>query len=424
MSRILSALRLRPEMLGGFGRALSSPLYRRYACGHVPNVFGWWANRLGIGWLTWELAGSNAWLGIVVFTGLIPVALVAPVSGVVADRYGHRFVAMTAGIVGGCFTLAIAVLALAGMMTIPLLIALGIFQGIFFGMEFPARQALIPQLFDKRENVPAALAFNATTFQVGTFLGPVIAGFLITHYGSGASIIMFAFTNFWMAIMLSTLRLKKLPKAGGEPAGFVADIAAGFAHIFRNPVLRLLFVISLVSGILLRPYVELLPSFAASVFGGGPEALGALNASAGLGALICAIFLAFRGRTGGLVRIMVTGAVGGGIGLAIFSRMEDLHVAMGVLGFTSMLLLACHVGAYSLVQNCAAPEMRGRVISVAVSISVGGPALGALLLGWLAEFVGIQYAVMASALTAIAIVAVIKPRLRRATPQIEAVQKV
>lgn len=419
MSRFLSALRLRPEMLGGVGRALSSPLYRRYACGHVPNVFGWWGNRLGIGWLTWELTGSAGWLGIVAFAGMIPVALVAPVSGVLADRFGHRQVAIAAGVSGGCVTLALALLALSGTMTIPLLLVLSVFQGSLFGMEFPARQALIPQLC-KRENVPAALAFNATTFQVGTFLGPVIAGYLITHYGSGASIMLFAFTNFWMAFMLFILKFRPEPRNASASEGFVADMSAGFGYILHNPVLRLLFTMSLASGILLRPYTELLPGFAADVFGGGPETLGTLNASAGFGALICAVFLAFRGRTRGLVAIMAAGALGGATGLAVFTTVSDLRMAMPILAVASMLLLACHVGAYSLVQNVTDPAMRGRVISVAVSISVGGPALGALLIGWLAELIGMQHAVAASAIAAILVVLLALPRLLRATPQIEA----
>ena len=78
-------------MLGGIGRALSSPHYRLYACGHIANVFGWWGNRLGIGWLTWDLTGSAGLLGVVAFAGMIPVTLVAPVAGVLADRYLNDF---------------------------------------------------------------------------------------------------------------------------------------------------------------------------------------------------------------------------------------------------------------------------------------------------------------------------------------------
>ena len=103
---------MRAEMFGGFGRALSSPHYRLYACGHIANVFGWWGNRLGVGWLTWELTGSAGWLGIVAFVGMIPVTLISPFAGVLADRHGHRQMAMIAGVSGGIVTLTLALLAI------------------------------------------------------------------------------------------------------------------------------------------------------------------------------------------------------------------------------------------------------------------------------------------------------------------------
>lgn len=406
-------------MFGGFGRALSSPHYRLYACGHIANVFGWWGNRLGIGWLTWELTGSAAWLGIVAFAGMIPVTLVSPIAGVLADRVGHRQMAMVAGVAGGCVTLALAVLTIGGLTTVPILLGLSILQGIAFGTEFPARQALIPQLTE-RENMTAALAFNATTFQVGTFIGPVLAGFLITHYGTGASIGLYALTNFWMALMILMIRFRPKPRDPRENKGFFSEIAAGFRYIAATPSLRLLFMISFTSGLLLRPYTELLPGFSDEVFGRGPEGLAALTSAVGFGALASGLLLVFRGRARGLVRIMMGGAIAGSIALALFATTMTLTAGVIVLAAASFLMLGCHVGGYSLIQNATDAQMRGRVISVNVSISIGGPALGALLIGWLAEGVGLQWAVAASALLALVIVLILLPSVRRATPEMEA----
>ncbi|CAN0437803.1 unnamed protein product [Discosporangium mesarthrocarpum] len=406
-------------MLGGFGRALSSPHYRLYACGHIANVFGWWGNRLGIGWLTWELTGSAGWLGIVAFAGMIPVTLVSPFAGVLADRHGHRQMAMLAGVFGGSVTVILALLTIYGETTIPILLGLSILQGVAFGTEFPARQALIPQLC-ARENLSAALAFNATTFQVGTFLGPVLAGFLITRWGSGASIMLFGITNFWMALMILFIRFRPEPRDPRDNSGFLSEIAGGFRYIAATPSLRLLFMIAFTSGLLLRPYTELLPGFSDAVFGRGPEGLAALTAAAGFGALACGLVLVFRGRARGLVNIMLGGAIFGSIMLAAFAATDTLTLGVGVLAVASFLMLACHVGAYSLIQNATDAEMRGRVISVNVSISIGGPALGALMIGWLAEAVGLQWAVTASALLALAIVLILLPSVRRQAPVMEA----
>ena len=406
-------------MFGGFGRALSSPHYRLYACGHIANVFGWWGNRLGIGWLTWELTGSAGWLGIVAFAGMIPVTLVSPIAGVMADRVGHRQMAIAAGVAGGLVTMTLALLTIGGMTTVPILLGLSILQGVAFGVEFPARQALIPQLCE-RENMSAALAFNATTFQVGTFLGPVIAGFLITHYGSGASILMFAATNFWMALMIVLIRFRPEPRDPKENTGFFSEIVAGFRYIAVTPALRLLFMISFTSGLLLRPYTELLPGFSDEIFGRGPEGLAALTAGAGFGALACGLLLVFRGRARGLVRIMLGGAMTGSVALALFATTDTLTSGVAVVAVAAFLMLGCHVGAYSLIQNATDAQMRGRVISVNVSISIGGPALGALIIGWLAEAVGLQWAVASSAMLALVIVLLLLPAVLRTAPAMEA----
>ena len=406
-------------MFGGFGRALSSPHYRLYACGHIANVFGWWGNRLGIGWLTWELTGSAGWLGIVAFAGMIPVTLVSPFAGVLADRRGHRQMAMLAGVFGGSVTLTLALLAIYGEASIPILLGLSILQVVAFGTVFPARQALIPQLCE-RENLSAALAFNATTFQVGTFLGPVLAGFLITRWGTGASIMLFGITNFWMALMILFIRFRPKQRDPQESSGFLSEIAGGFRYIADTPSLRLLFMIAFTSGLLLRPYTELLPGFADEVFGRGPEGLAALSAAAGFGALVCGLVLVFRGRARGLVNITLGGAILGSILLAAFAVTDTLTMGVGVIAVASFLMLGCHVGAYTLIQNATDAEMRGRVISVNVSISIGGPALGALLIGWLAEAVGLQWAVTASAMLALVIVGILLPSVRRQAPAMEA----
>ena len=419
MRRLVESIRSRPELLGGVGRALSSRNYRLYACGHIANVHGWWGNRLGIGWATWELTGSAASLGIVAFAGMIPVSLIAPFSGALADRYGHRRVAIIAGVAGGFVSLAIGVLALGGLMTFPILLALSVLQGLLFGIEFPARQALIPQLV-KRENISAAVAFNATTFQVGAFIGPVLAGLLITGFGAGASILLFAFTNYWLAAMIFLIRHPHVPAMDRGATGMLSEIRDGFAYLAGNRGLRLLFVLSLTSGVLMRPYVELLPGFSADVFARGAEGLAALNAAAGLGALASALFLVYRGRTKGLVAIMSTGAIAASLLLALFTATTVFPLALAILACASMMLLATHVGTYSLVQNMVDPAMRGRVISVNVAISVGGPALGALLMGSVAELLGLRIALALSAGLALLIYVTVLPAIRRRAREMEA----
>ncbi len=419
MARLTDRFRIRPELLGGLGRAMSSRNYRFYALGHLAHVHGWWGNKLGLGWLTWELTGSAGWLGIVAFTGMIPVMFVAPFGGALADRYGHRRMAIMIGTLGGAVTATIAGLALAGAMTVPVLLALAFCQGLTFGIEFPARQALIPQLVD-RANISAAIAFNATTFQVGSFLGPVIAGVVITAYGAGASILIFAVTTIWMVTMMFVIRQPHVPSPGREQRGMLSDIADGFAYLARSPAIRVLLLISFTNGLLLRPYNDLMPGFAAEVFERGAEGLATLTAAAGLGALVSALFLLIRGSTRGLVAIMATGAISSSLAFMLFTTTTNFMLALAILAIAAMMLLAGHVGSYSLVQNLVAPAMRGRVISISAAISVGGPAIGALLMGWLAELIGLRPALGVTSALALVVVLLLLPALSRRAREMEA----
>ena len=419
MSRLTDRIRIRPELFGGLGRAMSSRNYRFYALGHLAHVHGWWGNKLGIGWLTWELTGSAGWLGIVAFTGMIPVMVVAPFGGALADRYGHRRMAIIIGTLGGAVTATIAGLALAGAMTVPVLLGLAFCQGLTFGIEFPARQALIPQLVG-RADISAAIAFNATTFQVGSFLGPVLAGVVISAYGAGASILIFAVTTVWMVTMMFMIRHRHAPGPDRKQRGMLSDIADGFAYLARSPAIRILLLISFTNGLLLRPYNDLLPGFAAEVFGRGAEGLATLTAAAGLGALVSALFLLFRARARGLVAIMATGVISASLAFMLFAATTHFALALMVLAVAAMMLLAGHVGAYSLVQNMVAPAMRGRVISISTAISVGGPALGALLMGWLAELIGLRPALAVTSALALVVVLSVLPALRRRAREMEA----
>ncbi len=412
-------VRLRPELLGGVGRALSSRNYRLYALGHIAHVHGWFANRLGIGWLTWEMTHSAAWLGIIAFIGMVPIMLVAPIGGALADRYGHRPTAITGGAFGCVVTLSIGILALIGEMSISLLVVLSMMQGLLFGIEFPARQALIPQLVG-RSNISAAIAFNTTSFQVGAFIGPVISGLLIVNFGAGASVLLYGFTTISMAFVIFLIRHRPEVRPGGDHPGIFSEVAAGFRYLISDASLRLLFTLSFTSGLLIRPYNELLPGFAEDVFGRGAEGFAALNAAAGLGALFMAVYLVFRGRAQGLVRIMMVTAVLSCIGLALFAMTSNFNLALIALAFAAMVLLASHVGWMSLIQNVAEPAMRGRIISFNVSVGLGAPALGALLLGWLAEMIGLGPALASTSLLALVIILfTLRPMLRR-TKELEA----
>lgn len=407
-------------MFGGVGRALSHRNYRRYAMGHVAHVHGWWGNRMGIGWLTWELTDSATWLGIITIANMLPVMVISPLAGAFADRYGHRRTAITAALCGSAITFVLCGMIFTGHIDLTWLVGLTILQGLVFGLEFPARQALIPQLVG-RQNIPAAIAFNSTTFQLGNFLGPAIASGLIATFNTGAAVIMYACTTLWMAFMLFSIDIDSpVHSDGAARAGVLSDMRDGFRYAWKERPLILLFVITLTQGFFLRSYADMLPGFADDVFARGAEGLGILNATAGLGALVVALWMMVRSETRGLVTVLVVTSFLTSISLIGFAAIPVFALALPILAVCAGALLAAQVAAYSLVQTLARADMRGRVISINVSAVMGGPALGALAIGWLADRIGLPAAEMVAGAASLLVLALIAPAFLRRRAQIEA----
>ena len=387
--------------------------------GHVAHTHGWWTNRVGLGGLSWQLSESPQVLGLVGFASMLPVMFVGPVGGAMGDRYGPRLVSGLAGISNATITATIGILALTGSITVPMLVMLSALQGAFFGIEFPARQALIPQLAG-RENIAAAVAFNSTVFHVGGFIGPVIAGLIFSFADWGAVILVYGATSLWMVLMLSLMRHANPFASGRGETSLFIDLREGFVYVAGHPALRLLIAGAFTIGLLIRPYSELLAGFAGDVFGMPDVGLPPLTAAAGIGALLGAALMMLRSRTEGMTVIMLGGGFLAAAFILFFAAVETFDLALGVLAVGTFGIVIANVGWNSLVQHISDPRMRGRAISILVSLSVGAPALGSLAVGSLAEVIGLQRALGMSCIAAIVVLAVLAVPLLRGRVRIEA----
>ena len=407
------------KAFGGFRNALATRDYRLYVMGHVAHTHGWWANRVGLGGLSWQLSESPQVLGLVGFASMLPVMFVGPVGGAMGDRYGPRLVSGLAGISNATVTATIGILALTGSITVPMLVMLSALQGAFFGIEFPARQALIPQLAG-RKNIAAAVAFNSTVFHVGGFIGPVIAGLIFSFADWGAVILVYGGTSLWMVLMLSLMRHANPFASGRGETSLFGDLREGFVYVAGHPALRLLIAGAFTIGLLIRPYSELLAGFAGDVFGMPDVGLPPLTAAAGIGALLGAALMMLRSRTEGMTVIMLGGGFLAAAFVLFFASVETFDLALGVLAVGTFGIVIANVGWNSLVQHISDTRMRGRAISILVSLSVGAPALGSLAVGSLAEVIGLQRALGMSCIAAIVVLAVLAVPLLRGRVRIEA----
>jgi len=166
---------------GGFGnvaRAFAHRNFRVYVAGNSVSLIGWWLQKVAVGWLAWTLTHSGAWLGFVSLADFLPILLLSPFAGVMADRRDRVRILRLTQLCGCAQAGLLAVLVYTGAIGIYLLFGLVLALGIASSLAQPARLALIPTLVD-RDSLASALAINSVVFNMARFIGPAIAGFLI-----------------------------------------------------------------------------------------------------------------------------------------------------------------------------------------------------------------------------------------------------
>lgn len=386
----------------GFRNIAASLKHRDYALytwAHFPGLIFMWAQRIGVGWLAWELTGSPAWLGVIAMADLLPAVLVSPFAGALADRVNViRLFIVTEAIVVTHSTV-LWVLTAAGVIDIWLLFLFSILLGFYHPFGNAARHNVVPLLVPLQE-LPPAIALNAICFNVARSIGPAIAGALIAWTGTvDAVFALSALAEMVLLIAICFFRTTTKPRqhAGGGFLGMVHDVRAGFGYVIQHPGIGPVLLLLVFTAVTARPSLELLPGFADQVFARGAQGLGWLGAAVGVGGILGSVWLAWRGGIAGLANIVVLHTLLMGGGMFVFAIADNFWIALAFLALVGFSFNVTGVGTQTLLQYSVDPAMRGRALSIFMLIFRGVPALGALLIGLAAEYLGLQWAVAGAA---------------------------
>lgn len=385
--------------LAGFGhiaRAFGHRNYRIYATGNGLSLVGWWMQRVGVGWLTWQLTESATWLGLIACAELIPSVIFGPIAGAVADRVHRLKLIRITQVLAMAEASALAGLTYAGLMTIELLFALTVFVGIVGAFSQPARLSFIPSLVPAEE-LSTALAINSSVFNLARFIGPALAGIAILHGGVAAAFLGNAVSYLAFLTSLWLLRQVKDPPEAPSGRGFLGDVGAGLSYAGRHPGIGPVLLLLLATSVLIRPIIELLPGFADNVFLRGADGLAWMTSVMGLGALTGGVWLAQRGPLTGLTGATIVNAIVFAVALLGFTATDYFPFALVCIAVAGFATVAYGTGTQSLVQVAVDRAMRGRVLGIYGLIFRGGPALGALAIGMLADRFGLRLPVAAGA---------------------------
>ena len=368
-------------------RALRHRNYRLFFTGQGVSLAGTWITRIATSWLIYRLTGSVLLLGVVGFAGQIPTLILAPVAGVFVDRWNRRRVLVVTQALSMLQSAVLAGLTLAGIITVPEILALQALQGVINAFDTPARQAFVVAMIDDRADLPNAIALNSSLVNGSRIVGPSIGGILIALVGEGWCFAVDAVSYLAVIGTLVAMRLPDEPRAQ-RATRLLAELGAGYRYVTRFlPIRTLLILLALVS-MLGMPYTVLMPAIAAGTLGGGPGTLGSLMTATGVGALGGAAFLASRPSVLGLGRVIVMATVTFGGGLIAFGLSEALWLSLLILPFVGAGFMITLASVNTIIQTVVEEELRGRVMAFHTMAFFGTAPLGSLLAGIIADRIG------------------------------------
>jgi MFS family permease len=360
--------------------ALSVPNYRRYYAGQSISLIGTWMQMTAQSWLVFTLTHSGTMLGVIVALQTLPVLVLGPYGGVVADRVDKRLMMIALQSAMGVQALILGLLTITGSVQVWQIGVLAALLGFNNAFENPARQSFMMELVGP-EHLRNAVSLNSVLVNVARAIGPAMAGVLVATLGEGVCFLVNAASFIPVVFTLTSLDTTKLatipptPRARGQ-------LREGLRYVGATPTLAVPLVMMAVAGCLTYEFQVSLPVMAERGLHAGATGFGFMTASMGVGAVFGGLFVAARGKTG--LRPLTLAALAFGAALALATIAPDLPLELIALALAGVGSIAFMSMGNSTLQLNTAPEMRGRVMSLWFvafqgSTPIGGPAVGATM---------------------------------------------
>ena len=324
-------------------------------------------------------------LTLVTLTFALPMTVVAPFAGALADRFSRKKLIVFSQIGSGVFTLILGTLDLIGIVTFWHIMVIGIFNGSLMSINMPSRQAIISDIVPDSK-LMNAISLSNSSMNLTRVAGPALAGFLILLLDTAGVFFVISITYVFAAVTIGMVHYapNRSARTGKNVGGDVAD---GIRYSFANPVLRGLFIMSFIPVLFGFSYMALVPAWAREALAIESDGLGILLMLMGIGATIGTLLLSIMGNIPKRGAVMLCASLAWGLALAIFAQVTSFSMAIPFLifiGLTSSMYMSLNM---TMVQLKADPEMRGRAMSITM-MTFGMMPLSAVPFGTLAEKIG------------------------------------
>jgi MFS family permease len=374
-------------------RALSNPNYRLYAAGGVVSNTGTWMQRVAQDWLVLQLTGnSGTALGITTGLQFLPILLLSPYAGLVADRFPKRRLLQVTQLMMAVPALLLGVLAVTGLVQTWHVYVLAFAFGVGTAFDAPARQSFVSEMVSKEE-LSNAVGLNSASFNVARIIGPALAGFMIAWLGGGAQatgwvIGINALSYAAVVLALQRMRVETLdtPVPQARQKGMIRD---GLRYIRSRPDIMMILAIVFFAGTFGLNFQMTSALMATEVFGKGASEFGILGSTMAVGSLSGALLAARRGVI--RHRLVIVAALAFGTAVVVGGLMPSyitFALWTPVIGITALTMITA---ANTTIQMTTAPELRGRVMALYMMIFMGGTPIGAPIVGWIGEVMGARW---------------------------------
>ncbi len=377
--------------------ALAVPNYRRYISGQAISLIGTWMQMAAQSWLVLTLTHSSTALGLIVALQTLPILILGPYGGVVADRADKRKVMVCLQAMMGLQALVLGLLTIAKVVTVWEIGALAMLLGLNNAFENPARQSFMLEMVGP-EHLRNAVSLNSVLVNVARSIGPAVAGVLIATVGEGLCFLLNAASFLAVIASLLTLDLRALAPSPPTPRA-PGQLRDGLRYVCRTPDLGVPLLMMALAGMLAYEFQVSLPVMARNGLHVGAAGYGFMTAAMGIGAVFGGLIVAAVGRTG--IATLSLAAAAFGVLLALAALAPSLPVeliALALVGWASISFMAT---GNSTLQLAAEPSMRGRVMSLWFVAFQGSTPIGGPIVGWVMAFAGARAGLGLGAVTCV-----------------------
>jgi MFS family permease len=372
-------------------RALRHPNFKLFFAGQLISLIGTWMQQVAQSWLVYRLTGSSLLLGGISFAGQIPIFLLGPIGGHMADQRDRRRILVATQTLSMVLAFILALLTLTHQIRTWHLFILASLLGVVNAFDIPARQAFLVQMVE-REDLINAIALNSSMFNGARVVGPAVAGLIVAAVGEGWCFFLNAVSYIAVIAGLLMMRLSKFERPVMTQSA-IANIIEGFRFAAQTAPVRALLLLIGVMSFTAMPYTVLMPVFADRIFHSGARGLGILMGASGSGALIGSILLAMRSSVKGLGRWVAIACGSFGLSLTAFALSRNFALSAAFLVAGGMAMMVQSAASNTLIQSMVPDELRGRVMALYSMMFMGMGPLGALLAGSVAQHAGAPTAV-------------------------------